>query len=270
MSNSTTGTREPDQGSTKVRGSDFARLSRRIQDAGLMERTPVYFAVRLSLIALAFVGVWAAFFLIGNSWWQIVTAVAMAAVFGQVGLVSHELAHRQIFSGRRLSEAVGRAVGNLGIGLGYGWWQDKHTRHHANPNHLEKDPDVRPGVVIFSSRHAKARAGFQRWLTRNQAWLFFPLTLLAGPMYRWRNFQADLKRGYEGVNLNTWLVEHGYMTLQGQQSTDKKLDDLFGGGTFWEHVDWSRTRAYAMGIGQIYLNLRGRESRGDPGSQAGA
>ena len=33
----------------------------------------------------------------------------------------------------------------------------------------------------------------------------FPLTLLAGPMYRWRNFQADLKRGYEGVSLNTWL-----------------------------------------------------------------
>lgn len=25
-------------------------------------------------------------------------------------------------------------------------------------------------------------------------------------MYRWRNFQADLKRGYEGVNLNTWLT----------------------------------------------------------------
>lgn len=37
-------------------------------------------------------------------------------------------------------------------------------------------------------------------------YLFFPLTLLAGPMYRWRNFQADLKRGYEGVNLNTWLI----------------------------------------------------------------
>lgn len=37
-------------------------------------------------------------------------------------------------------------------------------------------------------------------------YLFFPLTLLAGPMYRWRNFQADLKRGYEGVTLETWLA----------------------------------------------------------------
>lgn len=79
-----------------------------------MERTPVYFAVRMVLIGLAFVGGWAAFFLIGASWWQLATAVVMAAVFGQIGLVSHELAHRQIFRGRRISEAFGRGVGKIG------------------------------------------------------------------------------------------------------------------------------------------------------------
>jgi predicted AlkP superfamily phosphohydrolase/phosphomutase len=52
------------------------------------------------------------------------------------------------------------------------------------------------------------------------------------------------------------------MTLQGQAAGDKKLHDLFGGGTFWENVDWSRTKAYAMGLGQIYLNLKGREGHG--------
>ena len=74
----------------------------------------------------------------------------------------------------------------------------------------------------------------------------------------------------KAVNLNTWLVQQGYMVLQGQQPGEKKLDDLFGGGEFWENVDWSRTRAYAMGIGQIYFNLRGRESRGivSPGAEA--
>jgi predicted AlkP superfamily phosphohydrolase/phosphomutase len=76
----------------------------------------------------------------------------------------------------------------------------------------------------------------------------------------------------KAVNLNTWLVQSGYMTLTGQQGADKKLSDLFGGGTFWENVDWSRTRAYAMGIGQIYFNLRGRESQGivSPGAEAGS
>jgi predicted AlkP superfamily phosphohydrolase/phosphomutase len=74
----------------------------------------------------------------------------------------------------------------------------------------------------------------------------------------------------KAVNLNTWLVQNGYMTLQGERPADKTLDDLFGGGTFWENVDWSKTRAYAMGIGQIYFNLRGREARGivSPGAEA--
>ena len=66
----------------------------------------------------------------------------------------------------------------------------------------------------------------------------------------------------QSVNLNTWLVQQGFMTLQGQAPGEKKLQDLFGGGTFWENVDWSRTKAYAMGLGQIYINTRGREGHG--------
>ncbi len=74
------------------------------------------------------------------------------------------------------------------------------------------------------------------------------------------------------VNLNTWLVQEGFMAIQGQQPGDKKLQDLFGGGTFWENVDWSRTKAYAMGLGQIYLNLKGREAHGivAPGAESKA
>ena len=74
----------------------------------------------------------------------------------------------------------------------------------------------------------------------------------------------------KSVNVNTWLVEQGYMVLKGQgESSEKKLDDLFGAGSFWENVDWTRTRAYAMGLGQVYFNLRGRESQGivSPGAE---
>jgi predicted AlkP superfamily phosphohydrolase/phosphomutase len=72
------------------------------------------------------------------------------------------------------------------------------------------------------------------------------------------------------VNLNTWLVENNYMVFHGDGSERKlTLADLFGRGRFWEGVDWSRTRAYAVGLGQIYFNLRGRESQGivSPGAE---
>jgi predicted AlkP superfamily phosphohydrolase/phosphomutase len=63
------------------------------------------------------------------------------------------------------------------------------------------------------------------------------------------------------VNLNTWLVQNAYMAFHGQ-SREKTLQDLFGRGKFWEGVDWSKTRVYAVGLGQIYFNLKGRESKG--------
>ncbi len=72
-----------------------------------------------------------------------------------------------------------------------------------------------------------------------------------------------------GVNLNTWLVQNGYMSFQGQESGKKTLADLFGRGRFFEGVDWSRTKAYAVGLGQIYFNLKGREGQGivSPGAE---
>jgi predicted AlkP superfamily phosphohydrolase/phosphomutase len=63
------------------------------------------------------------------------------------------------------------------------------------------------------------------------------------------------------VNYNTWLVKNGYMTLKGQ-GTRKTLEDLFDEGEFLDNVDWSQTKAYALGLGQLYINLAGREAQG--------
>jgi predicted AlkP superfamily phosphohydrolase/phosphomutase len=63
------------------------------------------------------------------------------------------------------------------------------------------------------------------------------------------------------VNINTWLQQNGFLSLIGQNEA-KNLEDLFGQGQFWQNVDWSKTKAYALGLGQIYINLDGRESQG--------
>jgi predicted AlkP superfamily phosphohydrolase/phosphomutase len=69
------------------------------------------------------------------------------------------------------------------------------------------------------------------------------------------------------VNYNSWLVENGYLVLKGS-ARRQNLEALFGRGQFWEAVDWSKSRAYAMGLGDIYVNLRGREEGGivEPGA----
>jgi predicted AlkP superfamily phosphohydrolase/phosphomutase len=74
----------------------------------------------------------------------------------------------------------------------------------------------------------------------------------------------------KSVNYNTWLVMNGYMTLKtGVQVKDRNVEMLFDQGQFWENVDWSHTRAYAMGLGEMYINVKGRESQGivNPGPE---
>jgi predicted AlkP superfamily phosphohydrolase/phosphomutase len=72
------------------------------------------------------------------------------------------------------------------------------------------------------------------------------------------------------VHYNTWLVLNRYMTLKsGVEVKERDLEMLFDQGQFWENVDWSKTRAYAMGLGEVYVNLKGRESQGivNPGPE---
>jgi len=66
----------------------------------------------------------------------------------------------------------------------------------------------------------------------------------------------------KGFNTNTWLVENGFMKLKGSDDRTKILDDLFSQGSFFPNVDWAGTQAYALGLGQIYINLKGREKYG--------
>jgi len=63
------------------------------------------------------------------------------------------------------------------------------------------------------------------------------------------------------VHVNQWLVDNGYMSLQ-HAARAKNLHGFFGGKGADLGVDWSKTRAYAMGLGQVYLNRAGRDPQG--------
>ncbi|WP_407940835.1 fatty acid desaturase family protein [Nonomuraea antri] len=173
-----------------TRGSDFAKLSRLVAAEGLLERRPGYYAIRIGLVLGLFTAGWTAFALVGDSWWQLPVAVLLAVAFAQVTLLAHDLAHGQVFRSRRTSRIAGLIAGNLAVGLSYGWWMDKHTRHHANPNHEEHDPDVAPDILIWSRKQAEHSSGVARFIGRRQAYLFFPLLTLEGLNLRVSSFRA--------------------------------------------------------------------------------
>jgi fatty acid desaturase len=160
-------------------GNDYAELSRTIRQAGLLRRRHGYYAVRIALNVLAFAGGWVAFFQVGDSWWQLFLAVFFAVMFAQLSFIGHDAGHKQIFRTGRANDVVGFWHGGM-VGLSYASWMEQHTRHHANPNHEDDDPDIHITALAFTAEQAQAKRGFLRWLVKYQAFLFFPLLLLEG------------------------------------------------------------------------------------------
>lgn len=187
-------------------GSDYARLSRRVSAAGLFERTPRYYLIRTGLLGGVLGAGIGAFFLIGDSWWALPLAALFAVLSTQIALFSHDLAHRQVFRTRRPTEIAGRIAGNLCTGLSYGWWMDKHTRHHANPNHEDLDPDVEPDILVFSERQGAASSGLTRFFGRWQAFWFYPLLTLEGLNLHYSGLRAVARPGMRGRGVEAALL----------------------------------------------------------------
>ena len=162
-------------------GSDYARLSRQVKQAGLLNRRPGYYSMKI-VVTLGLFGLgWVGFGLLGRSWYQLLIAAFLAVAFTQVAFLGHDAGHRQVFRSRRANDVLGLVHGNLLVGLSFGWWIDKHNRHHAHPNTEGYDPDIASGVLAFTAAQARVRTSvLGRALARWQAWLFWPLLLLEG------------------------------------------------------------------------------------------
>lgn len=66
---------------------------------------------------------------------------------------------------------------------------DKHNRHHANPNHVDLDPDINSPAIVYSAEQALQRRGLRRFIAKHQALLLFPLICLLG----WSMHAAGIK-----------------------------------------------------------------------------
>jgi fatty acid desaturase len=146
---------------------------------GLLDRSPGYYRVKISLTIFAFLAAWALFVAVGNSWTALAVAPLIGMMFTQLGFIGHDAGHNQVFGTRRANRILGLTVGNALIGLSFGWWVPKHNAHHAHPNELGRDPDIGEGIPTASPDAADNGWGpLASWVARRQASLFFPLMLL--------------------------------------------------------------------------------------------
>ncbi|MFC7624657.1 fatty acid desaturase family protein [Microlunatus sp. GCM10028923] len=151
-----------------------------VREAGLLDRTLGFYLSMVLILGGCLAAVVTGGFVIGQSWFQLLIAAGLGVIFTQFAFLAHEAAHRQVFASARKNDLAGLLIGSGVVGLSYSWWQSKHSRHHANPNKIGRDPDIDIDLLSFDAEHARAKRGVWAAITRKQGYLFFPLLLLTG------------------------------------------------------------------------------------------
>jgi fatty acid desaturase len=159
--------------------ASFRALALQVRAMGLLDQRPGYYRLKITLTIFAFLAGWAVFVIVGNSWTALAVAPLVGIMFTQLGFIGHDAGHNQVFGTRRRNRLLGLTVGNVLIGLSFGWWVHKHNAHHAHPNEMGRDPDIGAGVPsAWPDAPGHGRGPLASWLARWQAPLFFPLMLL--------------------------------------------------------------------------------------------
>ncbi|HLF79175.1 MAG TPA: acyl-CoA desaturase [Dehalococcoidia bacterium] len=155
----------------------YADLRRQLAQAGLLHKRPVlylpYVFLTLALSVSLVVELTAFSGLIALT----LGALLLSQAFMQVTYIAHDAGHGQVFESRKRNRLLFHFTcfinGTSGL-----WWTDKHTRHHAAPNHEGIDSDIDIPILAFSQAQAESKRGFARFLVRRQGWLCLPMMTL--------------------------------------------------------------------------------------------
>lgn len=160
-----------------------------LKQQGFLEKQPRYYLSRIALLSVLLALGLFVFFTVHIWWLQLFNAVFLAFVWTQIGLLSHEAAHRQMFHYIWQYDLVSLLGGTFIIGISYGCWLEKHNAHHSHPNQVDTDPDLAIPFLEFTrtvdlaSMHA-----FRRLIVKYQAWLFLPALFTVAVIYKTTGF----------------------------------------------------------------------------------
>jgi fatty acid desaturase len=174
--------------------ADFRVVARAVRDAGLLERRVGFYVWLMVLHGATLTALLVGSVLLGDSWFQLLIAAGLGVVLTQIAFIAHEASHRQVLASGPANDRLGRILAAGVVGISHQWWMTKHSRHHANPNQIGRDPDIEIDTISFLPSDAKKARGVQRWITRRQGWLFFPLLTFEGINLHVRSIITLLER----------------------------------------------------------------------------
>nr|AGC31314.1 delta-6 fatty acid desaturase [Globisporangium splendens] len=169
--------------------ASYRRLRVKVKGMGLHDASTLYYAWKIiSTFGIAVLSMAICYFSNHFALYMVAGAI-MGLFYQQSGWLAHDFLHNQVCKNRTLGNLIGCVVGDVWQGFSVQWWKNKHNLHHAVPNlHSAKedgftgDPDIDTMPLLAWSKEM-ARKAFESahgpFFIRNQAYLYFPLLLLA-------------------------------------------------------------------------------------------
>lgn len=176
----------------------YAELRAAVQKAGLLNRSYLYYAILISIIVAGFMT--SGYFVVTKEQipWVIFWGVVFSFFSVQLSGLMHDAGHRAIFKTTRMNDLVGYLSAGL-LAMGYSSWKIKHNMHHAHTNEEDEDPDVDMPILSFTKEQHLKRRGLQKFLSRYQAYLYYPIGSLLNFSVRitsLRYFIQEFKKKY--------------------------------------------------------------------------
>jgi fatty acid desaturase len=152
----------------------YAKLRAQVRAAGILDKSYAFYA---PLVVASFLGyalsVWAVYAL-DNYLFLAVACLGFTFFSVQLGGLMHDAGHRAIFSSNTLNDVMGVACSVL-MAMVFDNWRTRHNAHHAFSNQKGKDPDLEIPLIATSDVLRAAKGPLEHFVTRYQAYYFYPL-----------------------------------------------------------------------------------------------
>ena len=124
-----------------------------------------------------------------------ISSLLLAVLLAQFAFVGHDAGHGAIDRRPLVNRVIGQWAMTVVTGLAFDEWIARHRAHHRHCQDEQRDPDMAVDLVVSLTHESYRRKGpLGRCLTRQQAWLIWPISLLFGHSQRLLSQAAVLAR----------------------------------------------------------------------------
>lgn len=170
----------------------YTKLKNEITAAGILDRDYSYYTI-IGMFAFGGFFLSLYFITISSSFVSVFLSSLSFSFFTiQFGGIFHDASHRAIFKSAKNNDILGYITCTF-IAYTYKKWLENHSKHHANPNEEDMDPDINRPMFSFSNKQMRSKKGISLLLSKIQVFLYYPAGTLTSVFMQITNIVYFIK-----------------------------------------------------------------------------